>query len=116
MTTVTTDAGGVGPGRGGRMSRPRKREAVLRLLRGEDPDDATMGGRAVRARPGLSRLGRRPLDRLPPSRAAARGRPAAAGAGRADAGRRAPGGGPGGAGGEPVPRRGPPQGVGEIAP
>ena len=36
MTTVTTDAGGVGPGRGGRMSRPRKREAVLRLLRGED--------------------------------------------------------------------------------
>src|SRR4051794_20983144 len=36
MTTVTTDAGGVGPGRGGRMSRPRKREAVLRLLRGKD--------------------------------------------------------------------------------
>src|SRR3954463_7600325 len=36
MTTATTDAGGVGPGRGGRMSRPRKREAVLRLLRGED--------------------------------------------------------------------------------
>src|SRR3954451_217122 len=35
MTTATTDAGGVGPGRGGRMSRPRKREAVLRLLRGE---------------------------------------------------------------------------------
>ena len=25
-----------GLGRGGRMSRPRKREAVLRLLRGED--------------------------------------------------------------------------------
>src|SRR3982750_4763665 len=36
MTTATTDASGVGPGRGGRMSRPRKREAVLRLLRGED--------------------------------------------------------------------------------
>ncbi len=36
MTTATTDAGGVGPGLGGRMSRPRKREAVLRLLRGED--------------------------------------------------------------------------------
>src|SRR3954469_18661931 len=36
MTTATTDAGGVGPGRGGRMSRPRKRDAVLRLLRGED--------------------------------------------------------------------------------
>ena len=36
MTTATTDAGGVGPGRGGRMSRPRKRDAVLRLPRGED--------------------------------------------------------------------------------
>src|SRR3954470_24632629 len=145
MTTATTDASVVGPGRGGRMSRPRKREAVLRLLRGEDletvsralggtaaplagwggallaggeaalatkpadakdlevdrlraklgetvlerellaekvaaleagrplaeggrgdePDDLTIGRRAVRARPGLSRLGRRPLDRLP---------------------------------------------------
>ena len=29
---------GVNPGRGGRMSRQRKREAVLRLLRGEDLD------------------------------------------------------------------------------
>ena len=37
MTTETTaDADAVGPGRGGRMSRQRKREAVLRLLRGED--------------------------------------------------------------------------------
>src|SRR5690349_17470626 len=37
MTTETTaDANGVGLGRGGRMSRQRKREAVLRLLRGED--------------------------------------------------------------------------------
>ena len=36
MATETTDAGAAGPGRGGRMSRPRKREAVLRLLRGED--------------------------------------------------------------------------------
>jgi transposase len=37
MTTeATTDAKGVDPGRGGRMSRQRKREAVLRLLRGED--------------------------------------------------------------------------------
>ena len=36
MTTETMDAGAAGPGRGGRMSRPRKREAVLRLLRGED--------------------------------------------------------------------------------
>ena len=36
MTTETTDTAAVGSGRGGRMSRPRKREAVLRLLRGED--------------------------------------------------------------------------------
>ena len=36
MTTETTDTDAVGPGRGGRMSRPRKREAVPRLLRGED--------------------------------------------------------------------------------
>ncbi len=34
MTTGTMVA--AGPGRGGRMSRRRKREAVLRLLRGED--------------------------------------------------------------------------------
>ena len=34
--TTATDTISVGPGRGGRMSRPRKREAVLRLLRGED--------------------------------------------------------------------------------
>ena len=34
MTTETT--GAAGPGRGGRMSRQRKRDAVLRLLRGED--------------------------------------------------------------------------------
>ena len=34
MTTETTCA--AGPGRGGRMSRQRKRDAVLRLLRGED--------------------------------------------------------------------------------
>jgi len=37
MTTGTAEvSGAVGPGRGGRMSRQRKREAVLRLLRGED--------------------------------------------------------------------------------
>ena len=30
------DAGVAAPGRGGRMSRQRKRDAVLRLLRGED--------------------------------------------------------------------------------
>ena len=34
MTDNTTHEPGLG--RGGRMSRPRKREAVLRLLRGED--------------------------------------------------------------------------------
>ena len=34
MTTETTASGAVGLGRGGRMS--RKRDAVLRLLRGED--------------------------------------------------------------------------------
>src|ERR671932_2573172 len=36
MTAETTASGGVGLGRGGRMSRQRKRGAVLRLLRGED--------------------------------------------------------------------------------
>src|ERR671939_767131 len=36
MTIETTVQDGVGLGRGGRMSRQRKREAVLRLLRGED--------------------------------------------------------------------------------
>src|SRR3954464_10580368 len=34
--TTATDTLSVGPGRGGRMSRARKREAVLRLPRGED--------------------------------------------------------------------------------
>ena len=32
---TTTGTGAAGPGRGGRMSRQRKRDAVLRLLRGE---------------------------------------------------------------------------------
>src|SRR3954468_24441468 len=36
MTTETAASGGIGLGRGGRMSRKRKRDAVLRLLRGED--------------------------------------------------------------------------------
>jgi transposase-like protein len=37
MTTdVKAVAEAAGPGRGGRMSRQRKRDAVLRLLRGED--------------------------------------------------------------------------------
>jgi transposase len=36
MTTETTGSGEVGLGRGGRLSRQRKRDAVLRLLRGED--------------------------------------------------------------------------------
>ena len=43
MTTETTDTDAVGPGRGGRMSRPRKREAVLRLLRGEDLEGRSRG-------------------------------------------------------------------------
>ncbi len=36
MTTETAASGGVGLGRGGRLSHKRKRDAVLRLLRGED--------------------------------------------------------------------------------
>ena len=36
MTAEMTGVDGVGPGRGGRMSRQRKIAAVLRLLRGED--------------------------------------------------------------------------------
>src|ERR671921_2520910 len=34
--TAETMSSAAGPGRGGRMSRQRKRDAVLRLLRGED--------------------------------------------------------------------------------
>src|ERR687884_657566 len=41
MTTETTVQDGVGLGRGGRMSRQGKREAVLRLLRGEDLETAS---------------------------------------------------------------------------
>jgi hypothetical protein len=37
VTAATTDAGGAGAGRGGRVSRPRGREAVPRLPRGGDP-------------------------------------------------------------------------------
>ena len=36
MTIETAERAGVGLRRGGRMSRPRKRAAVLRLLRGEE--------------------------------------------------------------------------------
>src|SRR5687767_13450699 len=36
MTMTETMKDAAGPGRGGRMSRQRKRDAVLRLLRGED--------------------------------------------------------------------------------
>ena len=36
VTMATETTGAAGPGRGGRMSRQRKRDAVLRLLRGED--------------------------------------------------------------------------------
>src|ERR671929_252845 len=38
MTTQAIASGLVGLGRGGRLSRQRKRDAVLRLLRGEDID------------------------------------------------------------------------------
>ena len=44
MTTETTVVSGVaGLGRGGRMSRQRKRDAVLRLLRGEDLETVSRG-------------------------------------------------------------------------
>jgi hypothetical protein len=36
MTAQAREAGGIGCGRGGRISRQRKTAAVLRLLRGED--------------------------------------------------------------------------------
>ena len=41
MADETT--GAAGPGRGGRMSRRRKRDAVLRLLRGEDLETVSRG-------------------------------------------------------------------------
>ena len=41
MTTEMAVA--AGPGRGGRMSRQRKRDAVLRLLRGEDLETVSRG-------------------------------------------------------------------------
>ncbi len=42
MTAKTGMApGAAGPGRGGRMSRQRKRDAVPRLLRGEDLETAS---------------------------------------------------------------------------
>lgn len=44
MTTETTTiSGATVPGRGGRMSRQRKRDAVLRLLRGEDLEAVSRG-------------------------------------------------------------------------
>src|SRR6195952_1567088 len=42
MTTETMTVA-AGPGRGGRMSRQRKRDAVLRLLRGEDLETVLRG-------------------------------------------------------------------------
>ena len=73
MTTeMTMDANGAGPGRGGRMSRQRKREAVLRLLRGEDLElvsralgvtAATLSGwREVFLAAGEASLATRPSD------------------------------------------------------
>jgi transposase len=49
MTTQQMDA--VGTGRGGRMSRQRKRDAVLRLLRGEDLDMVSRSLGATAATP-----------------------------------------------------------------
>jgi transposase len=43
MTTETTTVAAAGPGRGGRMSRQRKRDAVLRLVRGEDLETVSRG-------------------------------------------------------------------------
>jgi transposase-like protein len=42
-TQMTTDVDVTGLGRGGRMSRQRKRDAVLRLLRGEDLELVSRG-------------------------------------------------------------------------
>src|ERR671939_659024 len=113
MTTATTDAGAVGPGRGGRMSRPRKREAVLRLLRGEDLETvsrtlgvtaATLSGwRDAFLAAGEVALATRPGSGEELESERLKGRPATAGAGRADAGCRPAGRDPGGAGREPVP-------------
>ena len=73
MTAATTDAGGAGAGRGGRVSRPRGREAVPRLPRGGDPG-------TVRARPGSRRPRRGPAWRPPGRRrGGARDQPAGAG-------------------------------------
>ena len=43
MRTETTASVGVGLGQGGRMSRQRKRDAVLRLLRGEEAASLACG-------------------------------------------------------------------------
>jgi len=61
MTAETvTASGAAGPGRGGRMSRQRKRDAVLRLLRGEDLETVsrTLGVTAGRHRGDAERLAR----------------------------------------------------------
>src|ERR1700744_6552881 len=70
MTTEQKDT--VGAGRGGRMSRQRKRDAVLRLLRGEDLDTvsrwlgvagATLsGGRDAFLDGGEASLATKPMD------------------------------------------------------
>src|ERR671917_1490015 len=72
MTMTETMKDAAGPGRGGRMSRQHKREAVLRLLRGEDLDTvsrslgvtaATLSGwRDAFLAAGEARLASRPTD------------------------------------------------------
>jgi transposase len=72
MTAKTAGSGAAGPGRGGRISRQRKRDAVLRLLRGEDLETvsrvlgvtaATLSGwREAFLAAGESSLATRPTD------------------------------------------------------
>ena len=72
MTIETADRTGGGLGRGGRMSRQRKRDAVLRLLRGEDLEilsralgvtAATLsGGQDTFVAAGAASLATRPTD------------------------------------------------------
>src|SRR5690348_5425883 len=82
--------------------------------RGDGPPGLALRGEGVRGRAGHAPAGRRAGDRLPPP-PPGWWRASAAGAGRRDAGR-----GPGrgdqeAPGGQPLPRRGPPQALGKAA-
>ena len=92
-----TASGAAGPGRGGRMSRQRKRDAVLRLLRGEDLETVSRS--------------------LGVTAAALGGwRDAVLTAGEANLATQPAGGDPRRAGRRPLPRRGAPEGPGVAAP